>query len=304
VAALTQVSASEASSAEAGADAQHSSVAQPEEETIAIDERRTGVERRQVVCQCRYPACSWPGWRSGCGEARRGSIMAYKRVDTQREIILGMVELFEIGPDSVARFLARWYGLPTRGPAVPTAALRLPQPLRDWYAATSRYTKPVTFHNTVPDPDDVKEIDGKLVFWVENQEVYEWGCDPEGADPLVYERAAVDGEPWHPTGVRLSAFLVTAAVFEAVLAGEHVAHADELTREERDWVLAPLRPLPIPGPTEQGQLYASDELLAFVGPNGIDEEAPASSATWWLYITAREPTHLRYALDVPSVVIP
>jgi len=202
-------------------------------------------------------------------------------------------ELFDIGPDSVRRFFGNWYGPPDRTGEIPGEAERLPGPLQAWYEAASSYSSPVTFHNRILDPDEVDEHDGKLVFWLENQEVYEWAADPDDDDPLVYERATVDGEPWHPTGVRLSAFLVSVAVFEAVLSAEHSLHAADLTEAERGDLLAPLRPLPMPGPTVGAQLYAGEGLLAFVGPHGDGAQNRTSSTRWWAYLAATDAHRLR-----------
>jgi hypothetical protein len=202
-------------------------------------------------------------------------------------------ELFDIGPDSVRRFFATWYGPPDRVGGIPGAAERLPSPLRAWYEAASSYSTPVMFHNMILDPGEVGEVDGKLVFWLESQEVYEWAADPDDDDPLVYERATVDGEPWHPTGVRLSAFLVSVAVFEAVLGAEHSLHVEDLAKTARDGRLAQLRPMPVPGPTIGAQLYAGDGLLAFVGPHGDAERPLTPSTRWWVYLAATDPERLR-----------
>lgn len=186
------------------------------------------------------------------------------------------------------RFLARWYGPPQRPGEVPIAAHRLPVPLQAWYEAVSGYSSPVPAHNTLLGPDQAYERDGKLVFWRENQEVYEWAVDLHDEDPFVYERATVEAEPWHPTGVRLSAFLVSVAVFEAVLGAQHSHHVADLTDAERDHLLAGLRPLPMPGPTHGAQLYAGPGVLAFVTPMA----GGGSSTTWSVYLAARSAEHL------------
>jgi hypothetical protein len=183
--------------------------------------------------------------------------------------------LFKIESDSVSRFLAIWYGAPVLASADVPAAHRLPAPLRDWHAAAARQGVRVTFHNWMVEPEFVEEVDGKLVFWRENQEVYEWGCDPAGADPLVYERSTADGEPWHPTGVRLSDFLVTVTVFEAVMGADDCTY---LGPEAAPAALAALRPLPVPGPIFQSQLYAADGVLAFA-----DAKDPARPS--WAYVS-------------------
>jgi hypothetical protein len=178
-----------------------------------------------------------------------------------------MPDFADIDVSSLERFLATWYGPPDRPSTVlPGAAAPLPLPgsLREWYALTSRYSVPLTFHNTVLQPDQVHEDGGKRVFWVENQEVYLWAADPEGDDPMVHERANVDGEPWHPTGVPLSGFLLNVAIFEACIGGApYTAKTGSITGTQATDCLASLRPMPYPGPTYQGHLYVDHQTLAF-----------------------------------------
>lgn len=199
-----------------------------------------------------------------------------------------MQALFAITRDSLSEFLARWYGPPDRTPTLPNAAVHLPPPLREWYVLTSRYSTPVTFQNTFPGPAEIEEKDGRIVFWVENQAVYEWGVDPDDDDPMVYERATAEGEPWHATGVQLSAFLLTVAVFEAIMSAPHHALREARSPAELNSALGALQPLPVPGPMLDGQLYANEHVLAFVASDGKPGETPTS----WTYLAARDPKHL------------
>jgi hypothetical protein len=204
-----------------------------------------------------------------------------------------MDELFDGDPDGVRRFLASWYGPPQHLGAVPIAAHRLPMPLQAWYEAVSGYSSPVTAYNRVLGPDQIHERDGKLVFWQENQEVYEWAVDLHDEDPFVYERTTVEAEPWHPTGVRLSAFLVSVAVLEAVLGAQHAYHVTDLSDAQRDVLLGALRPLPMPGPTYGAQLYAGPGVLAFVTPTAGGMGEGSSSTNWSVYLAARTADRLR-----------
>jgi hypothetical protein len=79
------------------------------------------------------------------------------------------------------------------------------------------------------------------------------------------------------------------AVFEAVLDAEQAQYAEELTETERDALLAPLRLLPMPGPTVGAQLYAGEGLLAFVGPHGDAEQARTPSTRWWAHLASAPP---------------
>jgi hypothetical protein len=200
-------------------------------------------------------------------------------------------ELFDLNRDSVARFLARWYGPPDQPDRVSATAECLPGPLRAWHTIAGRYSTPITFQNHMLPPEQIHEADRKLVFWRESQGVYEWGVDPTGDDPPVYERATAPGEPWHLSGVRLAAFLVSVAVFEAIMGAEHSVHFAVLTGVERDAELSGMRPLPMPGPTANSQLYAGDGTLAFATPDSV-HDAPTTATTWWLWLATSDPTRL------------
>ena len=201
--------------------------------------------------------------------------------------------LLEVADDSLARFFRAWYGEPDRA-AIIVSNPQLPPALRTWYSLAARYLTPVTSHHVVLGADQVTTSDGMAVFWLENQGVYEWAFEADGVDPLVFERATVDGEPWHPTGVHLKAFLISVAVLEAIMGAEHGLYRNSLSATIHAALLAPLRPLPMPGPTVGAQLYAGDGLLAFSGPVDVD----ASAASGWLYLASLTDDGLRYARDI------
>jgi hypothetical protein len=86
--------------------------------------------------------------------------------------------------------------------------------------------------------------------------------------------------------------MAVAAVLEAIMGAQHVLYRDSLSGSAHAALLAPLRAMPMPGPTVGAQLYAGDGLLAFSGP--LD----ASAADGWLYLAALTDDGLRYAHDV------
>jgi DivIVA domain-containing protein len=179
-----------------------------------------------------------------------------------------MPELFQLAEDSVERFFARWYGPPDQ-PAAESAGRALPAPLRRWYAAAGRYSRAVTSHNEFVAAAELAEQDGKLVFWVERQAGCRWSVDPAGDDPEVYERP--DGDEWAGTGLPLSEFLLSVAVFEAILGDDVHEWYEDMTPAERDQLLLGLRPLPMAGPLAGGQLYAGPDVLVYVSPRGADD---------------------------------
>ncbi|WP_143047164.1 hypothetical protein [Amycolatopsis xylanica] len=174
-----------------------------------------------------------------------------------------MRELFEVGPDSLERFLSRWHGPADRERAV--VEHDLPRPLREWFELTSCWTALDDTQNVVLKTPRLE--DGKLVFWLENQGVWAWAVDPVGDDPPVHDRENAVGVPWQPTGVPLSTFLLHVAVFEAIMGSANAANVFGLS-EVRE-ILAPLRTLPAADwrwPAEGYRLYAGDSTLAFAGP--------------------------------------
>jgi len=157
----------------------------------------------------------------------------------------------------------------------------------------SGYPSPVTVHINVLMAEQTHERDGKLVFALENQEVYEWAADLHAEDPFVYERATVENEPWHLTGVRLSAFLVSVAVFEAILSAQYSYHVADVTDAELASLLTALRPLPMVGPTVGAQLYAGGDVLAIATPGDYGAEHRSPSTKWSVYFAARTADRLR-----------
>jgi hypothetical protein len=217
-------------------------------------------------------------------------------------------ELFTVGPDSLARFLTRWYG-PADRPhgTLPAGADTVPGPLRTWYDVTSRWSLP-TRQNQLLTPDQTWSERDTVVFWVENQGVWLWGTRQAGDDPPVYDRENVPGAPWQSTGQPLSAFLLHVAVFEAIMTARHSAMASWLTPAQRDLVLAPLRPLPMPAwrwPAAGHRLHAGAGLLALAGPNGVgDTMGETTGDTTDLHeawLAAQDPTALAYLAQIDGV---
>lgn len=132
--------------------------------------------------------------------------------------------LAELGLSSTGRerlaalevFVARWHG-----PVVSRATSLLDR-FRELAA-------PLVRHNALVAPEDV---DGKRIFYVENQGVCTWALEGEGEDPPVVVRQNEYGAAWQRESPSLSAFLVGVALFEATLAAPHRAHTDALSASQ------------------------------------------------------------------------
>jgi hypothetical protein len=216
-----------------------------------------------------------------------------------------MRELFDVASDSLERFLTGWYGQPNREAGVVAAdEVEVPRPLGAWYELASRWSMPLTGQNQLLGPDDVYVDDGKLVFWVENQGVWLWAADPAGGDPAVFDRANEPGEPWEPTGVTLSTFLLHVAVFEAIMGARYQASAAWVTPQQLDAVLAPLRPLPMRPwrwPQAGARLYAAERLLGFACPNPGPGETARTAARRGVFLAAQTTGALDHARRIEGV---
>jgi hypothetical protein len=192
-----------------------------------------------------------------------------------------MRELLKVTSDSLERFLTRWYGPPDRPPApVHDAAVSMPSALRHWYEVTGRWSVPVVHHNLLLPPGELEMLDGKLLFWVENQGCWEWATEAAGDDPPVYDREpSEDPTPWLLTSKSLATFLVHVAVFEALVGVPHHAMtAHPIPQDQVDTLLqglTPLRGVTWRWPSLGYGLYAGDGILADVGPSGQTVADPA-----------------------------
>jgi hypothetical protein len=214
-----------------------------------------------------------------------------------------MRELFEVGPDSLERFVTRWYGPADRSSGVPVGVGGdAPRPLREWFELASRWSTPITVQNRVLSSPRVDA--GKVVFLVESQGVWLWATDRGDGDPPVYDRENVQDRPWQPTGVPLSTFLLHVAVFEAVMGSSRGACACWVTPAQLDEILAPLRALPMPDwrwPASGHRLYAADGLLAFAGPNPGPDETAERATMRNVWVAAAESRRLEYLTGFEGV---
>jgi hypothetical protein len=176
----------------------------------------------------------------------------------------------------------------------------MPSPLRAWFATTSAWSRLDVSQNHVLDTAIIE--DGKLLVWVENQGVWEWGVDPDGDDPDVYDRENEPGTAWQRTGVRLSTFLIHVAVFEAIFNARHGASTATVSRRRCQDILAPLRPIPHAiwrWPTRGSHLLAGDGVLALAGPWDYHEDPEASD--WEVFLAARDHSTIEYLADLPDI---
>ncbi|WP_432829880.1 hypothetical protein [Dactylosporangium sp. CA-092794] len=173
-----------------------------------------------------------------------------------------MYELDVVAPDSLGRFVYRWYGAPDRA-AVEVEVPGVPAALVEWHRIAARYSYPLS-RDHVMLPLDPGRDGGLVRFWEGADDWY--GFRAGEADPEVVENGEL------PTGLTLSRFLVYAAVYEATYAPLHGLVFMNPPAGQLRGVKVRLRELddglwqwPDPGT----RYFGDDDLLAHLGPDRI-----------------------------------
>lgn len=89
--------------------------------------------------------------------------------------------------------------------------IRLPPAVREYYLMAGRLDQLNRAHNSLYAPDELRIDDGHLWFMEENQAVVHWGLPVKRLaedDPIVYQRANVEGARWYSQRMRFSTFLI------------------------------------------------------------------------------------------------
>ena len=88
--------------------------------------------------------------------------------------------------------------------------VRLPESVRTYYLLAGRLDELNRAHNLLNRLDQLHVEDRHLLFMEENQAVVEWGLSVRSLsapDPIVHQRANVEGALWYSERSRFSAFL-------------------------------------------------------------------------------------------------
>jgi hypothetical protein len=183
-------------------------------------------------------------------------------------MMLGVYELDVVTPESLGRFVYRWYGPPDRPPATVPAA-GVPEPLAQWHRLAARYTLPLSRDHAMRPPDELEpgppsSGNGTVRFWEGADDWYSYR--PGSDDPEVIENDEL------PTGLSLSRFLVYAAVYEATYAPLHglvYMHPDPAELRAVRIRLRELDDGLWQWPDPDVRYYGDDDLLGHLGPDRI-----------------------------------
>jgi hypothetical protein len=131
-------------------------------------------------------------------------------------------------------------------------SLPIPAPLRFWYRWAGKRAEIMTGQNTLFVPRDFQNknrmlqvVNGRLLFYVEDQGVYQWATLQHGDDPAVFGRHEAKGR-WANEGMTLSEHLILMCLFEAVMSyAGYGASASWLDEDQLAAIVADIPPVAI-----------------------------------------------------------
>jgi len=200
-----------------------------------------------------------------------------------------------IRADKLDEFLAAWFGAPRERRPEELPALA-PKALKDFHSLVASWPG-LFIQNQLLGPGELSQAEGRIVFYVENQEVFAWATEPGGGDPPVWGRWNEPGEEWQLEEEPLSRFLVQALLYEAALQAPFRASAAWLEPDELARALEPLDPLPYGAwrwPAYPTRFHGAEDVVAVVMPNATEEDDRSSS----LFVGARAEDAITFLEDV------
>jgi hypothetical protein len=195
-------------------------------------------------------------------------------------------------------FVEAWHGIALPAAPVRPAGLEMLAMLDD----LMRRTPHLVVQNTVLPVEDRTPIEGRVIFYVENQGVCEWATEPTGDDPPVWYRECEPGAPWQREAEPLSGFLLQLVLFEAMMGAPYGASAACVEAEVGLALEARMAPLPL-GPwlwpwPYPSRFYARSGAILHIAP--LDEERTQFA----LWLGARHPRALDFAEDLAQPAQP
>jgi hypothetical protein len=201
-----------------------------------------------------------------------------------------MLQLIEDpGPDPALRFIELAFGphLPEFG-YLPSelAGIEMPAALRRFYQYAGR--RPGLFRqNSLRTPGMLSREADRVVFFDENQSVFEWATEVAGDDPAVWSREPgshpeahpeleIPDGPWVPEAAPLSSFLLQALLCEYTFGAAPATAGDNgnpIPPAELERVLAQLTEVPHGpwGPPDAWgfRFFVGPELVLQLDPGGF-----------------------------------
>lgn len=184
-------------------------------------------------------------------------------------------------------FVDRWFGSGQDDEPLPP----MPTPLAALHRLVRANPK-IMVQNALVPPDRLRDVDGRTMFYIENQHVYEWAFDADADDPAVWFRMNDHRAHWEREPETLSGFVIQLVLFEAITcAPAFGGSATCLDLAASDRLRDRFRPLPLGlwcwGPTS---FHARDGALLAMMANGDDE--------FTAMVAAQHPDALTFITDL------
>jgi hypothetical protein len=169
--------------------------------------------------------------------------------------------------------LTEFYG-PSTATRQIDAPAGMPSALRETHRALGPTREAVYQQNVLVPPRKLRAIDGRLVFYVENQGVTRWACDVAESEPAVWvedfeSRASV--RAWLPESERLRGFLFQTLLFEIAIGSPFGAVEIEIPTSAIGILAGEMTPAPVGPwrwPVAGGRFYVDEDAVAVVWPGG------------------------------------
>ena len=141
--------------------------------------------------------------------------------------------------------------------------------------------------NFLLEPQQLQVESDRLLFYTENQGVFDWSTLPSGEDPPVFGRySGEDG--WQAEGMSLSEHLILACLSEAIAGARYGALAAWVDDKAVAEIAEAVPPIAI-GPWRwvDSRFHAEGGVFMIVCPNGAKQGQPGSSL--WIGAKSEQP---------------
>ena len=177
------------------------------------------------------------------------------------------------------------------------SAYRMPALLRRWYRWAGQLMGDLFHQNHLLAPTALEVKDELLVFYGENQWVYEWATEFEGDDPPVFGRYNHE-QRWEPEGVTLSQHLILASLFEGVITAPHGASAACLAEGKLAQIVETVPPIAV-GPWRwiDARFYEYGGAFMVAAPNAAPNGVAAERQGFSVWLGAKTAAPLRFLTE-------
>jgi hypothetical protein len=201
------------------------------------------------------------------------------------------------------RFLTNWHGAPDAPPsALPGAYHWLPEPLKDWYGLSSRWTRPLMTVKRMRAPEHVIAEGHKAVFMEDPTGNWRWAFDMK--DPDAVYAAELNAE-WEQVAERLPEFLMHNTLHEAAYNARSWRACPQVEEHWLADVIAPMTEVAFGGwrwPAPGCRIFMNEMMVAEIGPAlGLDAPWEFRSGYAAVRVASNNPACLGYLDGISAI---